>query len=282
MVTREAYQESGEVSALPYEVGIYTQGKVGSKAVLATLREMFENQDDPDEHMYVWDYRRSDFAGTAAHQVVQGTRRRLLSDDPEIAQFLVDHPDRDMRVTTMVREPVAISLSSFFYNFGPRNPDTDIHDVEDEEIIDRLVAGQSFSHPSFHLDWFGIEVEPMTGINVYQNSSFPIDRGTAVYEGDIGERHTTLLTFRLEDLAHVGSTALAQFYDRPEIPITHVNTGDEQAYADRYRAFKQDLVLPTDWVAGQLNSEYARFFYSLEERTKFSQKWSGDVSLIVG
>lgn len=112
MVSREDYVASGEVSSLPYEVGVYTQGKVGSKAVLATIKAMFTEGENHTSNMYVWDYRRSNLEGVVQHQVVQGNRRRLLSDDPEIAQFLVDHPDRDLRLTTVVREPIAINLSS--------------------------------------------------------------------------------------------------------------------------------------------------------------------------
>jgi hypothetical protein len=281
MVTREQYVESGEVSALPYEVGVYTQGKVGSKAVLATIREMFLGDELAGDNMYVWDYRRSDFAGTAAHQVVQGNRRRLLSDDPEIAQFLVDHPDRDMKLTTMVREPIAINISSFFYNFAARNPEVDINDVSDSEIVERLIDGQSFSDPSFHLTWFDIEVKPMTGIDVYKQEAFPITAGSDTYEGDAGERHTSLLAFRLEDLPRIGAAALAGFYHKPEMPIAKVNSGDEQSYASRYKDFKNNVSLPVEWVAWQLNSEYARFFYNADERAAFSQRWSGDISKIV-
>ncbi len=179
MVTREEYIESGQVSALPHEVGVYTQGKVGSKAILATMREMFDEPDNP--HMYVWDYRRSDLEGVRQHQMVQGNRRRLLSDDPEIALFITDHPDRDFKVATVVREPIAINLSSFFYNFAAKNPEVDIYDISDIEIVERLIAGESFSFPSFHLDWFDIEVKPMTGIDIFEHENFPIDLGYAVY-----------------------------------------------------------------------------------------------------
>jgi hypothetical protein len=253
---------------------VYTQGKVGSKAVLAALQGIFSDGPEDNTNMYVWDYRRSDPEGVRQHQVVQGNRRRLLSDDPEIAQFLVDHPDRDLRLTTVVREPIAINLSSFFYNFAARNPETDIHDISDKEIVERLVAGQSFSSPSFHLDWFDIEVRPMTGIDIY-TSPFPIAEGWRSYEGDLGERHTDLMTMRLEDISRVGTTALQSFYHRPVDTIPTVNAGDEQAYADRYRDFKRDVTLPERWVAWQLNSDFARNFYSLDERKSLAQRWSG-------
>lgn len=281
MVTREQYVASGEVSALPHEVGVYTQGKVGSKAVLAALREAFTDGLDDNSHMYVWDYRRSDLEGVRQHQVVQGNRRRLLSDDPEVAQFLVDHPDRDFRVTTVVREPVAINLSSFFYNFGPRNPELDIHDLTDDEITERLVAGESFSSPSFHLDWFDIEVNPMTGIDVYAQGGFSAEKGSKVYTGDIDERHTDLLAFRLEDIPRVGATALSGFYNKDISSIPRENTADEQAYADRYTAFKRDAVLPTSWVNWQLNSDYARYFYNYDERAQFAVKWTGRMEGVV-
>lgn len=173
-----------------------------------------------------------------------------------------------------------LTYHRFFYNFGPRNPETDIHDVPDSEIVDRLVAGQSFSHPSYHLDWFNIEVEPMTGVDVYSHGRFPVELGSTVYSGYLGERHTDLLTFRLEDLSQVGAQALAGFYGKPIQEIKPVNTADEQAYSDRYKAFKRNVKLPIAWVAWQLNSQYAQFFYTEDERAKFAERWRGDSTKI--
>lgn len=256
---------------LPFEVGVYTQGKVGSKSVVAAIRRMFSEYAD----LRVWDYRRSSPSGVAEHRAVQGNRPRLLSDDDEISQFLVDHPTRALRMTTIVREPIAINLSSFFYNFGPRNPDINLNDLTDEEIIHRLLAGESFSSPSFHLDWFDIEVKAMTGVDIYSQASFPQTPGYEAYSGDKDGRHTDLLAFRLEDIDIVGSTALATFYDTPPVVIGRVNAADEQAYAGRYAAFKRDACFPVDWIEWQLNSRYARFFYSHDERMAFAQRWTG-------
>jgi hypothetical protein len=271
VVSREEYLGSGKVSDLPWEVGVYTQGKVGSKAILATLRKMFA----ADEDVYVWDFRRTSLEGVRQHDSIRGLRRRLLVDEPEIAEFMEAHPDRDMRLTSIVRDPVAINLSSFFYNFGPRNPGLDIRDISDREIIERLVAGEAFSSPSYHLDWFDIEVNPQTGIDVYSGNCFPIDSGFEVYAGKRGMRQTDLLVFRIEDLANVGVSALARFYDRSEHVIFRKNTADEQPYGVRYTQFLRGSRLPAEWIAWQLNSRYARFFYSDAERIEFAKRWSG-------
>ena len=274
MVTREQYMESGSHSDLPYEVGVYTQGKVGSKAVLASLNSAFSSLEEAGENMYVWDYRRSDLAGVKEHQAVQGNRRRLLADDPEIADFLSAHLQRDLRMVSVVREPVAISLSSFFYNFVPRNPGVNIHELTDEEIIERLKAGESFSSRSFHLDWFDIEVEPMTGIDVYESGPFPYSQGFDHYSG-MTTRSTDLLVLRLEDASRVARQALTDFYgiDVPE--LDQVNTAEqaETGYVDRYRSFKNNASLPEEWVMWQLDSKYAGFFYTPEEREAFANRW---------
>lgn len=274
MVSREDYMASGETSNLPYEVGIWTQGKVGSKAVLATVKEMFDGDYEAGPNMFVWDFRRTTKRGVESHRVVQGTRRRLLVDEPEIAEFREAHPDRDMRLTTVVRDPVAINLSSFFYNFGPRNPELDIRDLSDDEIIGRLRDGEAFSEPDYHLQWWDLEPKEQAGIDVYSHGHFPTESGFEIYSGNHGERHTDLLTLRLEDLSRVGASALANFYNRPMRPIGRENTGDSQQYAARYNAFKRDAALPKQWVAWQLNSPYAQFFYDSDERERFYDKWT--------
>jgi hypothetical protein len=274
---REVYVNSGETTQLPYEVGVYTQGKVGSKAVLAALEDAFGVYPPEESGMYVWDYRRSGLEGVRQHQQITGTRRRLLSDDPEVAQFMVDHPERDFRVVSVVREPVAINLSSFFYNFVPRNPGVNIQELSDEEIITRLKKGESFSSPSFHLDWWDIEVKPMTGIDVYQYGEFPIDERSAVYSADLKQRHTDILVFRQEDMRQVARLALSNYYDIDVPELNKVNTAEESTnnYADRYNRFKSEVSLPEEWVTAQMDSRYARFFYSDVEREAFINKWVG-------
>ncbi len=272
---REQYVASGEVTKLPYEVGVYTQGKVGSKAVLAVLESAFGVYTTDQNDMYVWDYRRSELEGVLQHQSITGTRRRLLSDDPEVAQFMEDHPARDFRVVSVVREPVAINLSSFFYNFIPRNPDIDIHNLSDEEIIQRLRHGESFSSPSFHLDWWDIEVQPMTGIDVYKNEQFPIEKGSAVYSADAGERHTDLLVLRLEDMQLFARGALSKYYGISVPELKKVNAAEDAPgdYDARYKSFKSEAKLPEEWVKWQMDSQYARFFYSENEREAFTNRW---------
>ena len=120
----------------------------------------------------------------------------------------------------------------------------------------------------------------MTGINVYESAPFPVDKGYEVYAGDVGERHTDLLTVRLEDISRIGAMAIGNFYGRKVNEIPVVNAGDEQAYAERYKAFKRKATLPAEWVGWQLNSRFAQHFYSLEERQQFAAKWSGSSDLI--
>lgn len=272
---REKYVASGEVTSLPYEVGVYTQGKVGSKAVLAALEDAFEVYPPNESGMYVWDYRRSDPEGVRQHQLITGTRRRLLSDDPEVAQFMSEHPERDFKVVSVVREPVAINLSSFFYNFVPRNPGVNIHELTDEEIIERLKKGESFSSPTFHLDWWDIEVKPMTGIDVYEHGEFPISDGSAIYAGERSGRQTDILVLRQEELRNVARLALSNYYEIDVPELDRVNAAEDSAndYAKRYNRFKVEASLPEEWVTTQMNSRYARFFYSEEEREAFTNKW---------
>lgn len=272
---REQYVASSEVTPLLHEVGVYTQGKVGSKAVLAALEDAFEVYPPNESGMYVWDYRRSDPEGVRQHQLITGTRRRLLSDDPEVAQFMAEHPERDFKVVSVVREPVAINLSSFFYNFVPRNPGVNIHELTDEEIVERLKKGESFSSPTFHLDWWDIEVEPMTGIDVYEHGEFPISEGSAIYTGERNGRRTDILVLRQEDLRNVARLALSNYYEIDVPELDRVNTAEESAndYADRYNRFKSEASLPEEWVTVQMNSRYAHFFYSEEEREAFTKKW---------
>lgn len=271
MVAVETYPGDGKpmVNEDNELVGIYTQGKVGSKSLVAALQTMY-----PDQH--VWDTRRGLMEGVLEHERIRGTRPRLLSEDREFAEFLLKQSGVKMSLVSAVREPVAIAVSSLFYNFIPRNPDVDINEVADEEFAARLQRGESFSSPSFHLDWFDIEVKPLTGIDVYADGPFPTETGYRVYGGDMEDRHTDLLVMRLEDLGRIGTSALSEFTGK-EAPaeLPRINTGDDTEYAARYDAFKREARLPEEWVMWQLNSQFARHFYTDQEREGFAARWIG-------
>jgi len=250
------------------EIGVYTQGKVGSKSLVATLSKAFSDR-------HIWDFRRT-FDRVADHLAIRGTRPRLLSEDVEFTQFVREQPVVDLMLIATVREPVAIAVSSFFYNFGPRNPDMDIVSLTDEEIRQRLVAGESFNQPSFHLDWFDIEVRPFLGLDVYEHAPFPRDTGYAIYAAILGGRSSRLLVIRLEDLDRVAAQALAEFFGiQIEYESDRQNVGCAQAYGSRYAAFLASAKLRRSWVEWQLNSKYARFFYSLNERKAAALRWTG-------
>lgn len=250
-------------------VAVYTQGKVASKSMVNTLQEMF-----PERH--IWDVRRGTMEGVIEHETIRGTRPSLLSEDRQFAQFLIENPTVDLKLVSIVREPVAIALSSFFYNFIPRNPGVDINEISDDEIIARLIKGESFSSPSFHLDWFDIEVKPLTSIDVYNDGIFPVERGYDEYFASTGLRQSELLVIRLEDLSKVGSVALSGFFGTtaPEI-MSQKNVGAEADYGARYTTFKQKARLPEEWVEWQLGSKYAKYFYTPSELVQFAEQWVG-------
>lgn len=266
----QLHPESGKpvMQADGTALGVYTQGKVGSKSLVEAMEGMF-----PDTH--IWDVRRGLMAGVIEHETIRGNRPRLLSEDRQFAEFLEAHPDANLKVASIVREPVAIAVSSLFYNLIPRNPGVNIDSVTDEDIVERLVRGESFSSPSFHLDWFDIEVEPLTGIRAYE-TAFPKDIGYRTYHGERDNRSTDLLVMRLEDIADVAQPALAGFFG-VEAPaaLPRNNTGDAAVYADRYRRFRQTAQLPADWVQWQMDSQFATHFYTPDELSDFTHRWTG-------
>jgi len=250
-------------------IAVYTQGKVGSKSLVVALECMHPG-------IHVWDIRRGLMEGVIEHEKIRGTRPRLLSEDRQFAEFLLEQPDTDLKAVSVVRDPVAIAVSSLFYNFIPRNPGVNIDEVTNEEFAERLVRGESFSSPSFHLDWFDIEVEPLTGIDVYNAGEFPIDTGYREYEGIRDDRRTNLLVMRLEDLSRVAKTALTGFFgiEAPD-ELPRNNAGTDTAYGARYDAFKASAKLPEEWVSWQLTSRFATHFYSPQELDDFANRWVG-------
>lgn len=146
-------------------------------------------------------------------------------------------PQRPARVVTIVREPIARNLSAYFHR--PRK----------EPSVKGFTEGYAQQIP---LEWFDVQFRPSLGVDVYEHP-FDHEKGWTV----IDHPHWPILILRVEAPDHVKSYALTEFTGVRVDSVAHVNEGADKAYADTYRRFKDDVVLPTDFVDRMLESKYA-------------------------
>jgi len=178
----------------------------------------------------------------------------------------------DWRVITMVRDPVARTLSAFFRHLPLNHPELGLRFRDDPRNVSALI--DLFLDPSepehdFTLGWFDREVRDVLGTDVF-SEPFPTDRGFSTYESAAGP----LLLLRTESLATAGPEALGAFLDVDPLPLPVANRSDDLPYSATYKRFLAELRLPTSYLDRMYGSRLARHFYQVSELDSFRRRWT--------
>ena len=177
---------------------------------------------------------------------------------------------RDWRLVSVFREPIARNVSVFFLCIEEYVPDFQRRyrngSVDDRMLLEIFL--EKFPHDQ-PLDWFRQDIGEVFGLDVY-DQPFPMEQG---YRSMRAGR-TELLLIKLEKLNECYQQAFREFLhvDIPRLAHTHVTELDPSK--PMYTRFVHNTVLPTDYLDHMYESEFARHFYTDQERADFRRKWS--------
>jgi len=274
---RESLQHSGP------PVLIYQMGKVGSKTIRKSLRDL--NLDMSIHHVH--------FLAPDRIEKIEKDRRKYLGTEKVgllkhvwLYQYLAKQiarglSDKKWKVVTLTREPVARNISTFFENLDVEPLDagqryriqSDYYGFETvlrmedlDELIHLFFAKLYHDRP---LQFFDEEIRAVFGIDVF-SSEFPIARGYNIYEGERAD----VLLIRLEDLNDCAADAFKGFLNIDGFTLLDTNVGSQKGYAPIYTKFKDSIALPESYLERMYTSKYARHFYSEEEIARFRARWS--------
>jgi hypothetical protein len=181
------------------------------------------------------------------------------------ARRLLRHPptaSAPWRVVSIVRDPIAQTLSAFFQpgaRHGYLHPGVTVESLQQRfgDRLDRLP-----------LRWFETRLQPTLGIDVY-GTAFDLERGYQIISTDT----IRLLLLRCEDFA-VAPVALARLLELEDpVAVPRVNVGAEKGYADLYEAVRSALRPTTAQLDHAYESRLARHFYTSEEIAGFRRHW---------
>ena len=258
----------------------YQMGKVGSSTIQASLQEL--DLDQPIYHVH--------FLNPGRVREIEQQRRRFFRTDkqrllyrPWLSQFLleeVNKRDRCWKLITLVREPVARNISTFFENLEVEEQDgTNVFNVKsdyygfDVEVeldnvgplitlfFERLVHDRP-------LTWFDDEIKSVFGIDVFEGE-FPREKGYKIMAGE----NADLLLIRLNELNQCATMAFNEFLDIDGFALIQTNVGSNKAYARLYKAFKKEILLPEEYINRMYDSKFTRYFFSDEEVRQLRQAW---------
>lgn len=174
----------------------------------------------------------------------------------------------ELRVITLVRDPVAHNVSLFFQVFDQYAGTTierSGYDIED--MIRLFLDRYLYSRP---LTWLDAELKTTLGIDVY-SQPFPTDEGYTVLSD--GRVRLIVLRAELDDTAK--AHAIARFLDLDEFEIVRSNVTADKPHAEQYAEFKRRIRIPAPLLDELYESKFAKHFYSPDERARFRARWAG-------
>ncbi len=254
LIARTRYRWRSSPPGAP--VVVFSMAKTGSSALAAALRDAYRG---PVHHVHDLD---PEFLAREERQYRWDGRPWRIWD----AQRLLRRPPspaRPWRVVSIIRDPIAQTMSAFFQpgqRRGYLHAETTVGSLQERfgDRFDRLP-----------LRWFENQVLPGLGIDVFA-TPFDHQRGYQV----ISTPTVSLLLLRCEDLA-VAPAALGEFLGSADpLAVPRANVGVEKGYGELYESFRA-AVRPT---ASQLDCAYrsqaVQHFYTAEEIDRFRARWS--------
>ena len=221
---------------------IFQMGKVGSVSVQDTL------------------------AGSLSNKIVHAhCFEEMAREDQELLTSRLG-AGLPIHVISPVREPVSRNVSAFFQTFK-RDTGFELADRpwKQEELLALFL--QRYPHDE-SLDWFDLSFRPMIGLDIYLES-FPRQRKWHVYT-----RGSFRILIYRTDLSRAEQLAVLAGFVGCKLDAWNMgNRAEDKDYAELYRAFCAQVVLPDDYLSRMSESRYCRHFWSEAEIKANADRW---------
>jgi hypothetical protein len=271
---------------------VYQMGKVGSSTIVNSLKaqeSIYSVYSIYHIHWLMSDHlREEDRRYIDARTQYRGTslnKNRFYPTYVWMGQWLSGRIDETKdtpkwEIITLVRDPIAKDLSSFFqnletllqydyrYNLQIKSTEDiicDLNKLFQEHYVEDDPTRRVASDP---LTWFDLELKPVFGVDVFA-TEFPREKGFKIYESP----RTKVLLLRLEDIDRCAGDAFREFMGIENLSLLKSNLGVKKLYSDLYKTFVKAINLPQHYLDRVYQSKYSRHFYSEQEIEAFRAKW---------
>lgn len=262
------------------KIVVYQMGKVGSTTIWNSLEAL--ELGIPIYHVHGITHH------SVRRQICKSKERfqKLRAIYIEIAQaeYLRNQLDskavsKPWSVITLVRDPIAQTLSSFFQALEMERKlgivdrkvlALETHDQAVDEIIQRFhhnyVNNPDRGHP---YTWFDREMKMSLGIDVFKGNTSE----TSDYY-IFSEEKASVLLLKLESLNNSYKKAFRDFLGIQDFHLVTSNLGSQKSrYGSFYRDFIDRIELPDQYLDSVYDSPLVRAFYSEAEIEGFYQRW---------
>ena len=248
-------------------------GKVGSSTIVDSLASM--KLDLTVFHMHFLNPTNIRLAERKLREFFgnnHNVNRWALYESRFVLKHILSQPKPNLRIVSLVREPVARNVSSFFQNIDKFVPDyARLYDSGEIKITD--IAShylRDFHEHTFPITWFDDEMKNVFGIDVFSTADlvYRNDRLFVYRRGSVD-----LLVLRMEDMNEVAPHALQRFLEIEEFKLKSSNVAEDKDYSRIYRKFSEGVKFSRDYLERMYESKYMRHFYNPREIERAYSRW---------
>lgn len=250
---------------------VYQMGKVGSNAVLASLKRAKLG------HLHHAHFLTAEAVARFETEAIKSGHTNYTAFFQSmysrmLAEKLASSGDQRWNIISLTRDPIATFLSQVF--FAPR-----FHgDILDEAGVVDLEKAQNYVLKSLTKfdhrydwisNWFQNEFEASLQIDAYAQP-FDHQRQFSI----IGNEKFKVLILKLEHLSDTIEEGVNELMGASYSLVAkneNANTGEN---ASRYQDLKRQLSLPADLCRRVYSTPYVQHFYSTDEIEAFIERWS--------
>lgn len=173
---------------------------------------------------------------------------------------------RNLKIISVVRDPLASKASSFFQNIERREPRLYAECLETQNSSPLL---RKFKPGTYQrLSWFDREIMQRFGLDVLA-TPFPRKDGFCIYTHD----NVKLLVMKLEMLDDCVADAMKDFLRIDDFVLKNANVGSNKKYGNLYADFIKKNIYPDNIIEATYENDYVKHFYTAEEIAGFRAKW---------
>jgi len=242
---------------------VYQMGKVGSTSIYRSLQaKYFRRFELHHTHFLNADYALE----LEMERQRYGWQPFAVYDKTRILSRVLVKPKYPLNIITMVRDPISRNISAYFNNL---HLVWGVSDAYEQKTLDELAQGfwERETH-ALPIEWLDREFRDILGMDVYAHP-FPHDAGVQ----HLQHKNHNFLIMRLDLADEIKEKSVRQFLGIDHFEITRANTAEAKAYASAYKRFLHEVEIPEWYIDQMLNSQFARHFFSEDERQQRMAYW---------
>ncbi|MEQ9483351.1 putative capsular polysaccharide synthesis family protein [Coleofasciculus sp. F4-SAH-05] len=262
------------------KIVIYQMSKVGSTTIWKSLESL--NLDIPIYHVHT--LRHEQISRAIERDKANFPKLRFMYPETIHSEYLRSQLDQKnimhpWSVITLVRDPVAKILSSFFQNLEREfllgldyrkkikvEGDTKVLPEVIERFYQEKVDNSRRKHP---FEWFNFELKDNLDFDIF---AAPSIAGSNYYI--YNTKLARILLLKLESLNDSYQSAFQEFLGLQNANLVQANVGLQKRYKSLYKSFLRNVDLPVDYLDEIYQTELVRHFYSESEIEQFYQRWT--------